>query len=46
MIQMNFSMKQKQTRRHREQTSGCERRGEVRERWIGILRLVDANYYI
>ena len=43
---MNLSTNQKQTRRHREQTSGCERRGEVRERWIGILRLVDANYYI
>ena len=46
MIQINFSMKQKQTHRHREQTSGCERGGEVGERWIGILRWVDAIYYI
>ena len=27
MIQMNVSMKQQQTHRHREQTSGCHRAG-------------------
>ena len=31
MIQMNLSMKQKQTHRHREQTCGCQ----VGEEWGG-----------
>ena len=43
---MNLFTKQKQTRRHREQTCGCQGGGEVREAWIGSLGLVDENYYI
>ena len=45
MTQMNLSMKQKQTQRHREQTCGCQgdRQGEG---WSGSLRLADANYFI
>ena len=43
---MNLSMKQKQTQRHREQTCGCQEGGEVEERGVGIMALVDANYYI
>ena len=39
-------MKQKQTQRHREQTCGCQEGGEVEERGVGIMALVDANYYI
>ena len=46
MTQMNFSTKQKQIHRHREQTCGCQGEGEVGEGWIGSLGLVDANYYI
>ena len=37
-------MKQKQTRRHKEQTYGCHKEGG--EGWIGGLGLADANYYI
>ena len=46
MIQVNLSVKQKQTHRHREQT--CDRqRGVVwREGWIGSLGSADANYHI
>ena len=36
MIQMNLSMKEKQTHRHREQTCGCQGPGEV---WIEKLVL-------
>ena len=43
ITQMNISMKQKQTHRHREQT--CVWQG-WRERWSGSLGLADANYYI
>ena len=43
---MNFSMKQKQTHRHREQTCGCQAGGEVGEGLTGSLGLADANYYI
>ena len=43
---MNLSMKQKQTRKHREQTCGCQGGGVVAEGWIGSLGLADANYYI
>ena len=43
---MNFSMKQKQTHRHREQTCGCQGEEEVEEGGIGSLGLADANYYI
>ena len=43
MAQMNLSTKQKQTYRHREQTCGCQARGEG---WRGSLELADANYYI
>ena len=43
MTQMNFSTKQKQIHRHREQTCGCQGEGEVGEGWIGSLGLVDAR---
>ena len=33
MAQMNRSMKQKQTFRHRDQTCGCHRVGEEGEGW-------------
>ena len=47
MTQMNISMKQKQTYRHREQTCGCRwGAGVLRERRIGSLELADVNYYI
>ena len=36
----NLPMKQKQAHRHRKQTCGCQE-----GRWIGSLRLADANYY-
>ena len=39
MAQMNLSAKQKQTHRHREQTSGCQ----GGEGCTGSLGLVDAN---
>ena len=44
MIQMNLSMKQKQTHRHRGQTCGCQGGSGVREGWIGSLGFADANY--
>ena len=43
---MSLSTKQKQTRRHREQTCGCQGERGVEEGWIGSLGLADANYYI
>ena len=43
---MNIAMKQKQNHRAREQTCGCQGRGEVGEGMIGSLGLADANYYI
>ena len=43
---MNIAMKQKQNHRSREQTCGCQGRGEVAEEMIGSLGLADANYYI
>ena len=46
MTQMNLSMKQKQTNRHREQTCGYQWGGGVGEGRIESLGLVDANYYI
>ena len=46
MTQMNLSVKQKQTHRHREQTWGCQGGGETGEGWTGSLGLADANYYI
>ena len=42
----NLSTKQKQTHRHREQTCGCQKEGEMGEGWTGSLGLADANYYI
>ena len=39
---MNLS--KKQTRRHEEQTCGCQ--GGVEAGWIGSLALVDANCYV
>ena len=46
MTQMNLSMKQKETHRHREQTCRCQERGGIGEGWIRSLGLADANYYI
>ena len=46
MIQMNLFKKQKQTRRHREQTCGCQGGGGAGEGWVSSLGLADANYYI
>ena len=46
MAQMNLSMKQKQTPRHREQTCGCQGGGTVGEGRTASLGLADANYYI
>ena len=46
MTQMNLSMNQKQTHRHRKQTCGCQGGGRVGEGWIGSLGLAGANYYI
>ena len=43
--QMNLSTKQKQTRRHRQQTCGCQGGRAIGERNIRSLELVDANYY-
>ena len=37
---MNFSTKENQTHRHREQTCGCQEG----EKGVGSLGLVDANY--
>ena len=45
MTQMNLSMKQKLTHRHREQTCGCQGGGKEGEGWIGNLQLADENYY-
>ena len=44
MTQMNLSLRQKQTHRHKEQTCGCQRGG--RDGWTGSFGLADANYYI
>ena len=39
MTQMNLSMKQKQSHRHREQTCGCQRGGRVGRDWeLGVSR--------
>ena len=38
---MNWSMKQKETHRYREQIYGYQ--GESKEEWIGNLGLVDTN---
>ena len=46
MTQMNISMKQKQTHRHREQTCGGQRGRGAGKGWSGDLGLADANYYI
>lgn len=46
MTQMNFSVKQMQTHRHREQVCSCQEEGELGEGWIRSLGLVDANYSI
>ena len=41
MTQMNLSVKQMQTHRHKEQTCGCQE--GVGEGWIRSLGLADAN---
>ena len=33
---MNLSIKQKQTRRHREQTCGCQGGGSQKRDWVGV----------
>ena len=43
MTQMNLSIKQKQTHRHREQTYGCQGVGGLGEGRIGSLGSADAN---
>ena len=45
MTQMILSKKQKQTHRHRKQTSVCQGGREVGEGWSGSLGLTDANNY-
>ena len=40
---MNFSMKQKQTHRHREQTYGCQEGGGEGKGWTGSLGLADGK---
>ena len=42
MTQVNLSTKQKQTHRHKEQTCGCRRGGEVGEGRIGSLGLAES----
>jgi len=46
MTQMNISMKQKQTQKHRDQTCGCQFGMRVGERRFGSLGLADTNHYI
>ena len=41
MTQVNLSVKQKQTHRHREQTCDCQVGGVWGEGWIGSLGLAD-----
>ena len=41
-----YLLKKKQAHRHREQTCGCQRGGEVGEGRIGSLGLADVNCYI
>ena len=36
MIQMNLSVKQKQTHRHREQTCGCQGEGKWEKNGLGV----------
>ena len=43
---MNLSTKHKQTRRHQEETYGCQGGEEIEEGWIGSLGLADTNYPI
>ena len=44
-VQMNISMKQKQTHRHTGEICGGQGEGEVGEGMIGSLGLAEANYY-
>lgn len=44
--QMNLSIKQKQTHRHRKQANGYQKGKGVGETEIRSLRLTDTNYYI
>ena len=43
---MNFSTKQKQTHRHREQTGGCQGREGWKRDGVGGWRLADVTCYI
>ena len=45
-MQINISMKQKQTHRYRQYTCGCQGGERVGEGRIGSLGLAEANYYI
>ena len=44
ITQMNLSMKEKQTHKHREQTCDCQGEGGG-EKWIRNLGLADASYH-
>ena len=46
ITQMNLSMKEKQTHKHREQTCSCQGGEGVGEGWIGRLGSADANYCV
>ena len=46
MTQINLSMKQKQTHRHRKQDLWLPRERVVVEGWIGSVGLADADCYI
>ena len=46
MMQMNLSVKQKQTHRDGEQTCTCQEGEEVSEGRTGHLGLAGANYYV
>ena len=46
MAQMNLSIKQKETHRHREQTCGYQGGGGMGEERTSSLGLADENYYV
>ena len=46
MIQINISMRQKQTRSYRGQNCGCQGGLRVGEGWNGNLSFTESNNYI
>ena len=46
MAQINLSINQKHTHRHRKQTCACQGEGVVVGRTTGSLGLVEVNYYM